>query len=249
MTASTLSPSAVAIPAAEAALAVLPIGENLTIGEPVTDPAAGAIDGGVTIVATLTGNTAGHLGVTVNQELVDALRTSPLGELDLATAIAPALDAVAGVLGSVAGAAQELTPDAALTAMAAAGELTVIPLTAGDEPQAAIVLSLPAPAPAPAPQPTPEAEPAVPVTAGYDLLHGVDMEITVELGRTSMTVRDLLSLSNGSVLELDRTAGSPADVLVNRRLIARGEVVVIDEYFGIRITEILASGDRDQKIA
>jgi flagellar motor switch protein FliN len=74
---------------------------------------------------------------------------------------------------------------------------------------------------------------------GFDLLHGVDMEITVELGRTSMTVRELLSLSTGSVIELDRTAGSPADVLVNRRLIARGEIVVIDEYFGIRITEIL----------
>ena len=73
---------------------------------------------------------------------------------------------------------------------------------------------------------------------GIELLHGVDMEVTVEIGRTRMTVRDLLELTPGAVLELDRAAGSPADLLVNGRLIARGEVVVIDEDFGLRITEI-----------
>jgi flagellar motor switch protein FliN/FliY len=66
------------------------------------------------------------------------------------------------------------------------------------------------------------------------------MEVSAELGRTRMNVRDLLSLSPGVVVELDRAAGSPADLLVNGRLIARGEVVVIDENFGIRITEIVA---------
>ena len=74
------------------------------------------------------------------------------------------------------------------------------------------------------------------------MLHGVDMEVTVEIGRTRMTVRELLDLSPGAVLELDRAAGSPADLLVNGRLIARGEVVVIDEDFGLRITEILNDG-------
>ena len=73
---------------------------------------------------------------------------------------------------------------------------------------------------------------------GIEILHGVDMEVTVEIGRTRMTVRDLLDLTPGAVLELDRAAGSPADLLVNGRLIARGEVVVIDEDFGLRITEI-----------
>ncbi len=73
---------------------------------------------------------------------------------------------------------------------------------------------------------------------GIEMLHGVDMEVTVEIGRTRMTVRDLLDLAPGAVLELDRAAGSPADLLVNGRLIARGEVVVIDEDFGLRITEI-----------
>ncbi len=74
---------------------------------------------------------------------------------------------------------------------------------------------------------------------GIEMLHGVDLEVTVELGRTRMTVRDLLALSPGAVLELDRAAGSPADLLVNGRLIARGEVVVVDEDFGLRITEVV----------
>lgn len=74
---------------------------------------------------------------------------------------------------------------------------------------------------------------------GIEMLHGVDMEVTVELGRTRMTVRDLLALAPGNVLELDRAAGSPADLLVNGRLIARGEVVVVDEDFGLRVTEII----------
>jgi flagellar motor switch protein FliN len=72
------------------------------------------------------------------------------------------------------------------------------------------------------------------------LLHDVEMGVTAELGRRRMTVRDLLSLSPGAVIELDRAAGSPVDVLVNGTLIARGEVVVIDEEFGIRISEIVA---------
>ena len=74
---------------------------------------------------------------------------------------------------------------------------------------------------------------------GLDLLHDVEMEVTAELGRTRMAVRELLSLTPGTVIELDRLAGGPADLLVNGRLIARGEVVVVDEDFGLRVTEIL----------
>jgi flagellar motor switch protein FliN/FliY len=77
------------------------------------------------------------------------------------------------------------------------------------------------------------------VHGGLHLLHDVEMEVTAELGRTRMSVRELLSLAPGVVIELDRLAGGPADLLVNGRLIARGEVVVIDENFGIRITEIV----------
>lgn len=72
-----------------------------------------------------------------------------------------------------------------------------------------------------------------------DLLGNIEMDVTAELGRTRMPVRQLLSLTPGALVELDKTAGSPVDLLVNGTLIARGEVVVIDEEFGIRISEIV----------
>lgn len=78
------------------------------------------------------------------------------------------------------------------------------------------------------------------------LLHDVEMAITAELGRTRMSVRGILGLTPGSVVELDRAAGSPVDLLVNGTLIARGEVVVIDEEFGVRISEIVGRSDEDQ---
>lgn len=67
----------------------------------------------------------------------------------------------------------------------------------------------------------------------------VEMALTVEIGRTRMSVRDVLNLEPGGVIELDRSAGSPADVLLNGRLIARGEVVVVDQDYAVRITKIL----------
>jgi flagellar motor switch protein FliN len=87
-------------------------------------------------------------------------------------------------------------------------------------------------------------EPIVGTHAGgerrtLDVLHEVHMGVTVELGRTRMPLRDILSVVPGSVIELDRPASAPVDVLVNGTLIARGEVVVIDEEFGIRITEVV----------
>ena len=76
--------------------------------------------------------------------------------------------------------------------------------------------------------------------ASLRLLYDVDMTLTAELGRTKIPLREVLELVPGTVLELDRAAGSPADLMVNGRLIARGEIVVIDEEYGIRITEIVA---------
>ena len=73
------------------------------------------------------------------------------------------------------------------------------------------------------------------------LLRDVEMGITVELGRTRMKVQEVLSLAPGVVLELDRAAGSPVDVLVNGTLMARGEVVVVDEEFAVRITEVVTA--------
>ena len=77
-----------------------------------------------------------------------------------------------------------------------------------------------------------------------ELLMDVPLQVTVELGRTQKMVKEVLSLGPGSVLELDKLAGEPVDILVNEKPIAKGEVVVIDENFGIRVTEILAPKDR-----
>lgn len=71
------------------------------------------------------------------------------------------------------------------------------------------------------------------------LLLDVPMQVTVELGRTKKTIRDILSWGEGSIIELDKLAGEPVDILINGKLLARGEVVVIDENFGVRITEIV----------
>lgn len=78
--------------------------------------------------------------------------------------------------------------------------------------------------------------------SSIDLLLDVPLQVTVELGRTNLSVREVLGLGAGSVVELEKLAGEPIDLLVNNRLIARGEVVVIDESFGVRVTEIVRSG-------
>lgn len=75
---------------------------------------------------------------------------------------------------------------------------------------------------------------------GIELLSDVDMHVMIELGRTQMLVEDVLKLDEGSVVELDKLAGDPVDVYVNQRLIARGEVLVLNDNFCIRVSEIVA---------
>jgi flagellar motor switch protein FliN/FliY len=77
-----------------------------------------------------------------------------------------------------------------------------------------------------------------------ELLMDVPLQVTVELGRTQKMVKEVLALGPGSVVELDKLAGEPVDILINEKPIAKGEVVVIDENFGIRVTEILSPKDR-----
>ncbi|PXW88617.1 flagellar motor switch protein FliN/FliY [Pseudogracilibacillus auburnensis] len=81
-----------------------------------------------------------------------------------------------------------------------------------------------------------------------DMLLDIPLTVTVELGRTNQTVEDILELTQGSIVELDKLAGEPVDVLVNNKLIAKGEVVVIDENFGVRITDIVSQKDRLMKL-
>jgi flagellar motor switch protein FliN len=106
---------------------------------------------------------------------------------------------------------------------------------------------------APAPMPTnvrsvqlPELTAAPTGNGGYniDLLLGVNLQVAVEIGRTTLPIRDVLSLTPGSIIELDKLAGEKVDILINGRPIAQGEIVVVDENFGVRITDVVARQQR-----
>lgn len=114
-----------------------------------------------------------------------------------------------------------------------------------------------APAPAtPAPKPAPIfedlASTALPAAGApahdIDLILDIPVSLTVELGRTKLPIRNILQLAQGSVVELDGLAGEPMDVLVNGCLIAQGEVVVVNEKFGIRLTDIITPSERIRKL-
>ena len=81
-----------------------------------------------------------------------------------------------------------------------------------------------------------------------DVILDIPVTISMEVGRTSITIRNLLQLNQGSVIELDRLAGEPLDVLVNGTLIAHGEVVVVNEKFGIRMTDVISPSERIKKL-
>jgi len=85
---------------------------------------------------------------------------------------------------------------------------------------------------------------APPESGNISLLMDVYMEMTVELGRTKKTIKEILGMGEGTIIELDKLAGEPVDILVNHKLIATGEVVVIDENFGVRVTEIVSPAER-----
>lgn len=81
-------------------------------------------------------------------------------------------------------------------------------------------------------------------TRRLDMILDVPLDISVELGRTRMAIQELLGLAPGSVVELDKIAGEALDVLVNGRLVARGEAVVVNDKFGVRITDIVSPSER-----
>jgi flagellar motor switch protein FliN/FliY len=187
-----------------------------------------------------------RLVLVVSKAVARQVQVGPPPAEDVVDGCADALAAAAGAAGMPAMAPPSEV--AVTTAQALAGEVAVAArLLDGDDHAATVAVILPAVAGAgTADEPAPVHEFA-PLPAGngglghtgLELLHDVSLGVTAELGRTSMLVKDVLSLAPGSVIELDRAAGSPVDVLVNGTLIARGEVVVIDEEFGIRITEVI----------
>jgi flagellar motor switch protein FliN/FliY len=244
MTALTITEPQLALArsAAEAALAVLPTSRALAAGGPVA-ATPDTLTEGQAVTAKFTGAATGEVVVVVGQDLADALKESPLGELDLTAAVRPALEAAARVFGPVVlDPGQLMEPGVALSAIAAKAGAVAVPLLDGGDVRAVVALTL-------SPWPTDAGAGGVAARSaggalrgGLDMLHDIEMEVSAELGRTRMSVRELLSLVPGAIIELDRAAGSPADLLVNGRLIARGEVVVVEENFGIRISEIVTPG-------
>ncbi|KAA9025867.1 flagellar motor switch phosphatase FliY [Niallia endozanthoxylica] len=87
-----------------------------------------------------------------------------------------------------------------------------------------------------------------PESKNLNMLLDIPLQVTVELGRTKRSVKEILELSQGSIIELDKLAGEPVDILINSRLIAKGEVVVIEENFGVRVTDIISQSDRLKKL-
>jgi len=221
--------TAVVAAAARAAATLVPATTQLVAGSPVSDPDTVPLPprAAAAVAAGLSGEVSGDVVLIVSADVVEALSNSPVGKMDVAAALRPALEAAAATLGRVRVASERLEePVAALDGLRDKGMFVAVPLMADGEHQATFALQVNLPA-------------ARGQGGSLDLLRHVAMEVTVEIGRTRMTVQELLSLHPGEVVELDRAASAPADLLVNGTLIARGEVVVVDEDFGLRISEIV----------
>ena len=225
------APAVAARTAAQALVDLLPATVPLTVA-PLT-PGAGPAPQETAVVATFVGATSLELVLVAERAVADSLVCQGGAPLSLADALRPALEAAAaafaaGVLdvAAVRPVGGDLTGDT----------LTAFALVADGAPQAWFGIRIRAHKPGVPQQRTGSSS----ERADMRLLYDVEMTLTAEIGRTRLPVRQVLDLVPGSVLELDRAAGAPADLMVNGRLIARGEVVVVDEDYGIRITEIVS---------
>jgi flagellar motor switch protein FliN/FliY len=111
----------------------------------------------------------------------------------------------------------------------------------------------PTPAPsvpvAPAAFPSLDGGTAAATPKNIDFILDIPMQVTVQVGSAKMVIRELLQLGQGSVIELEKLAGEPMEVLVNNKLVARGEVVVVNEKFGVRLTDVISAAERVQQLA
>ena len=234
--------------------AALVLAQRLGLGDQARSTGDWPIDDGDAVLQmTIAGDASSSLVLAVNDEVADQL-------LGNGAVLADAFGAAIMAINSAAG--TDLAPTTVVRAASVhpqliaeildAGQLTAVAgLTLADSSLGA------APTFTPAPQHAPDAPTYQPVSfdaganpiihglapSSLTVLHDVELVVTAELGRTTMPVRDLLGLTPGMVVEIDRAAGAPIDLLVNGRRIAAGEVVVIDEEFGSRITEIASTGE------
>jgi flagellar motor switch protein FliN/FliY len=227
--------------AAQAAAPVLAVAGPLVVGTPTQDPDHVPLNGPA-LFAPFTGPPKGLIAIIISPALADTLAAAAASGSDLTPAVRPAVEAAAGALGPVAVGAGEWQPalDALATVVAEGGLL--VPLTprgagAGETATAVVALAVTGQAFDSGPP-----ESVVDGSSDLAMLFDVEVELTAELGRTRMSVRELLAMAPGAVIELNSYASEPTDLLVNGRLIARGEVLAIDENFGIRVTELLVPG-------
>ena len=243
--------------AAAAAAAVLPAAAVLVADEVYDgvefDESLLPGSGARALTAKLEGETTGTVVFAVSAEVAAAIEHGPLGDQDLSAGLEASLAAAVDVLADRSGQTVRAVAPQVMEAQVALDTgpgfaITAVPLLEAGSHLATLAVVLQAEVPA-----TPAAA-EVPLAGGapadrrpLELLADVEMGVTAELGRTRMNVRDLLALSPGAVVELDRAAGSPVDLLVNGTLIARGEVVVIDEEYGVRISEIVAGQEKGRR--
>ena len=218
--------------AVDALLTVLPTPTVLTAaagsGAVVLGRAGGAVHGAV--VASFVGATSADLAVVLaDPGSLDAAAGAESGLVSREDIIRPALERAAGVLGlGVLGDAR--IDDA--TTLFLDPETVVFDLTGAGVTFGWFAIRL-------RQNGTAVAAGDRTVVGNLGRINSVEMALTVEIGRTRMTVRDVLALEPGAVVELDRSVGSPADILLNGRLIAHGEIVVVDQDYAVRITKIL----------
>lgn len=230
--------------------AALVLAEKLGLGDETRASDDWPIDEGDAVLSMpFEGDPTSSLVLAVNDDVAERLLANPSllnGTFAEATS---AFNAASGAsLQPTQVARAEVMPPAFIAEILDNGSLTAL---------AGVTLPMDDTQPEPEPAPVAEAFEPAPIDHGgasgggasagvassLSVLHDVEMVVTAELGRTTMPVRELLGLAPGMVVEIDRAAGAPIDLLVNGRKIAAGEVVVIDEEFGIRITEIAPSGE------
>jgi flagellar motor switch protein FliN/FliY len=224
------APTAVHTAAVEALLDVLP-----TIGRSQAEACSGsAVAGrlGAAVVASFVGVTSADLAVVLaDPASLDAAGGPDASLVSRHDVLRPALESAAGVLGiGVLG--DTRIEDA--TALFADAATSVFAVTGADGVIGWFAIRLRENGTVGTP-----ARSSQSVAGKLGRINSVEMALTVEIGRTRMSVRDVLSLEPGAVIELDRSAGAPADILLNGRLIAHGEIVVVDQDYAVRITQIL----------
>lgn len=244
----SLSPNTV-IQAAEAAVPLLPSTTTLSVsawepGDPMPTPSAPAV------MTSLAAEESLQLILVASTLIAEALEGAE--GMTPTQALLPALEAAAGAMGT---GVLEDTTEGTVDDMLSSDDWTIATIVSDGSVEGWFAARL-APAAAEGGN-SASAEENGPITQAtatpaqradsMKLLYDVEMTLTAEIGRTKLAVHDVLDLAPGSVIELDRSAGSAADVMVNGRLIAHGEIVVVDEEYGIRITEIVSLAEQQGK--